>query len=146
MRNDARSAGRASILWGAIGALSSLSLSSQTPARPPQRILGVYGTPTAGHDSVRITENAAGRIGVNLKFYYSNGHTCQLNKDGEWRDDHVAIVADGLDTNRPCRLNLVFENGFVRLKDEGFQCAPVYCGTRGKLDNVRLPKAGPNRK
>jgi hypothetical protein len=119
---------------------------SQVTARPSKRIFGVYGQPTPGHDSIRVGENANGKISVALKLYYSKGHTCQLNQDGEWREDHVAIVADGLDANRQCKLNLFFENGRVVLKDEGLQCAPVYCGARGKLDNVSLPKFSPDRK
>jgi hypothetical protein len=109
-------------------------------AAPNKTILGLYGQPAAGHDSIRVTENAGGRIGVKLKLYYSNGHTCQLNKDGNWMEDHIAIVTDGLDANHPCKLNLFFESRQVLLKDDGLQCAPVYCGTRGKLDNTRLPK------
>jgi len=109
-------------------------------------IFGAYGQPTPGRDSIRITEESNGRIGVNLKLYYANGHTCQLDTDGRWSQDHIAVAAGGLDENRPCKLNLFFENGRVLLKDDGLQCAPVYCGTRGKLDNVSLPKFHPNRK
>jgi hypothetical protein len=39
-------------------------------------------------------------------------------------------------------LNVFFDKGRVRLRDEGYRCAPVYCGTRGKLDDVSLPKSG----
>jgi len=131
---------------GVICTLSSLPVVSQGLARPVKSIFGVYGQATAGHDSVRLTEKANDRIGVNLKLYFSNGHTCQLNQDGKWSEDHVEVVAAGLDANRPCRLNLFFENGRVLLKDEGSLCAPVYCGTRGKLDQASLPKFTPNRK
>ena len=126
--------------------VSSLPVVSQGIASPMKRIFGIYGQPKSGHDSIRVSEESNGRIGVNLKLYYSNGHTCQLNLDGKWSQDHVAVVAEGLDANRPCRLNLFFEERNVRLKDEGLLCAPVYCGTRGKLDNVSLPKFSPNRK
>ena len=139
-------AGRFAVSLGVISAMSSLPVLSQKPTLAPKSVFGVYGQPTAGHDSIEVTEKADGRIGVNLKLYYSNGHTCQLNKDGKWSQDHVAIVAEGLDANRPCRLNLFFENGRVLLKDEGSQCAPVYCGTRGKLDDARLPKFRPKHK
>jgi len=134
-------------IWcGVIGALSSALVFSQVSAGPPQSIFGAYGRLTAGQDSIRVSENANGKIGVALKLYYSTGHTCQLNNAGEWRDDHVAVVADGLDANRPCNLNLFFQKGRVLLKDEGLRCAPVYCGARGKLDGVRLPKSSPKRK
>jgi len=115
-------------------------------SKPPASIFGIYGLVRAGHDSIQVTEKSSSRIGVNLKLYFSSGHTCQLNQDGEWSGDHVAVVAEGLDVNRPCRLDLFFENGRIRLEDKGSYCAPVYCGTRGKLDGVSLAKSSPNRK
>jgi hypothetical protein len=146
MRSYTRAVVRVGISCGVIGAMSSLPVVSQGPAGPAKSIFGVYGRLAAGYDSIQVTEKANGRIGVNLKLYYSNGHACQLNQDGKWSADHVAIVAEGLDANQPCKLNLFFENGRVLLKDERFQCAPVYCGTRGKLDNATLSKFRPNRK
>jgi len=136
---------RLGIAGGVIRILISIHAVSQTPA-PVNSIFGIYGQHTPGHDSIQVTEKANGWIGVNIKLYYANGHTCRLNQDGKWSQDHVAIVAEGLDSNRPCRLNLFFENHRVLLKDEGFQCAPVYCGTRGKLDNASLPKFSLGRK
>ena len=112
-------------------------LESQT--RAPRSIFGLYAPP-AGQDSIRITRRRDGKIGVALKLYYANGHTCQLNKAGEWLDDRVLITAEGLDQNQPCKLEASFSNGHVLLKDDGLRCAPVYCGTRGKLDGVSLPK------
>jgi hypothetical protein len=129
-----------------LGVVSSLPGLSQEAAGPAKSIFGFYGQPTSGHDSIRVTEKSTGQIGVNLKLYYSNGHTCRLNMDGKWDQDHVAIVAEGLETSHPCRLNLFFDNHRVLLKDDGLLCAPVYCGTRGKLDNVSLPKFSPKRK
>lgn len=141
MRNYVSIAGRAGVLCAFMSVMNC-----QATDRPPKSIFGTYGQTTAGHDSIRVSENANNKITVTLKLYYSNGHTCQLNKEGEWSEDHVAIVADGLDTNRPCRLSLFFKKGRVLLKDEGLQCTPVYCGTRGKLDDISLPKFSPNRK
>jgi hypothetical protein len=146
MLNVPRTVAHLGITCGVVGALSSLPLVSQGLPRPSKSVFGVYGQSLAGHDSIRVTQKANGQIAVNLKLYYSNGHTCRLNKEGKWSGDHVAIVADGLDANRPCRLNLFFENQRVLLKDEGFQCAPVYCGTRGKLDDASLPKFKPDHK
>ncbi len=135
---------------GIAGCLMTLFISvpvvSQAPAHPVNSIFGVYGQPAPGHDSIRVTKEAGDRIGVNLKLYYANGHTCRLNKEGKWSQDHVAIVTEGLDANRPCRLNLFFENDRVLVKDDAFQCAQVYCGTRGKLDNASLPKFSSGRK
>ena len=117
----------------------------QKPAQAPQSIFGTYGQTSAGRDSIRITEKPNGKIGVAIRLYFSGGHTCQLNKAGEWREDHLAVVAEGLDASRPCRLNGFFDKGRILLKDEAYQCAPVYCGTRGKLDNVSLPKMSAKR-
>ena len=146
MFNLSRTVAHLGITCGVVGALSSLPLVSQGLTHSIKSVFGVYGQPGAGHDAIRVTEKANGQVAVNLKLYYSNGHTCQLNKAGKWSGDHVAIVAEGLDANAPCRLNLFFENQRVLLKDEGFQCAPVYCGTRGKLDDASLPKFSPDRK
>jgi hypothetical protein len=141
-----RTMARLGIFCGVISVMSSLPVVSQGPTNAIKGIFGVYGRPTAGHDSIQVTEKADGRIGVDLRLYFSNGHTCQLNQNGKWSEDHLAIVAEGLNANQPCRLNLFFDNHRVLLKDEGLQCAPVYCGTRGKLDNASLPKFSPNRK
>jgi len=135
---------------GTAGCVLTLFISipavSQARAHPLNSIFGVYGQPAPGHDSIHVTKETDDQIGVDLKLYYANGHTCRLSKEGKWSQDHVAIVAEGLDANRPCRLNLFFENDRVLLKDEGFQCAPVYCGTRGKLDHASLPKFSPGHK
>jgi hypothetical protein len=132
MRTYRRTLAQLGISCGVITAMS------QSSSAPVKSVFGTYGQP--GHDSIQVTEKPNGRIGVNLKLYFSNGHTCRLSKDGKWSEDHVAIVADGLDANRSCKLNLFFENRRVLLKDDSLQCAPVYCGTRGKLDGVSLPK------
>jgi hypothetical protein len=146
MSHYSRTMARLGLLGAAISAVVPFPAASQMPARPPQSIFGTYGQPSAGHDSIRIGGQANGKIGVAIRLYFSNGHTCQMNKDGEWRDDHIAVIAEGLDASRPCSLNAFFDKGRVLLKDMGYQCAPVYCGTRGKLDNVSLPKTSANRK
>ena len=138
MLSYSRSLARLGISCGVITAMS------QSSTAPVKSVFGLYGQP--GHDRIQVTEKPNGRIGVNLKLYFANGHTCQLDKDGNWSEDHVAIVAEGLDANRSCKLNLFFENRRVLLKDEGLQCAPVYCGTRGKLDGASLTKSSLNRK
>lgn len=130
---------------GIVAAASTLPVSGQGPA-PLKSIFGTYGQPVPGRNSIQITERANGKIGVELKLYYANGHTCKLSKDGEWHQDHVAVVADGIDQSRPCSLNAFFSKDRILLKDDGLQCAPVYCGTRGKLDGVSLPKVNANRK
>ena len=132
--------GRLAILCAAAIA-GALPLATQTHTRAPRSVFGVYGRTADGHDSIRITQKSNGKIGVAIKLYYALGHTCQLNKDGEWRKDHVAVVADGLDPDKPCQLNAYFDKNRVVLKDEGFRCTPVYCGTRGRLDEVSLFKA-----
>jgi hypothetical protein len=126
---------------GVLAGLVSLPATCQTPA-PPQTIFGTYGQSTPGRDSIRITKKPDGKIGVDIKLYYSSGHTCSLNSDGEWRRDRVIVIAEGLEADRSCRLNVLFDKGRIRLKDEGYRCAPVYCGTRGKFDDVSLPKSG----
>lgn len=130
---------RASIL-SLLAGLASLPAVGQTPA-PPLSIFGIYGQSTPGRDSIRITKKPDGKIGVAVRLYYSSGHTCSLTGDGEWREDRIVVIAEGLEANRSCMLNVFFDKGRIRLKDEGYRCAPVYCGTRGKLDDVSLPKS-----
>lgn len=131
---------------GAIVAAACFSIVQSQPRaveHAPESIFGLYAPPsarTAGQDNIRITRRRDGTIDVALKLYYANGHTCQLNKPGEWLGDHVLISAEGLDQNQPCKLEASFSKGHVLLKDDGLRCAPVYCGTRGKLDGVSLPK------
>jgi len=123
-----------------------LPVAGQEPASPRSSIYGLYGQASAGHDSIRVTKKSDGKIAVSIKLYYANGHTCRLSQDGEWHDDHVAILAEGLDEKRPCRLNAFFDKDHILLKDEGFQCAAVYCGTRGRFDGVSLSKFNPKPK
>lgn len=136
-------------LWILLAVSSGLLphvVSGQALAHPSDSVFGIFGQPTAGHDSIRITKKANGKIAVAIKLYYASGHTCQLNKDGEWREDHVTVIADSLEPGQACRLNISFQKDRILLKDEGYRCTPVYCGTRGTLDNVSLPKINPNKK
>lgn len=146
MSRNARATWCLGVLCAVICGVGPLPVASQARARPVPGIFGIYKQPRPGRDSIRVTQRPDGKIAVAIKLYYANGHTCQLNKNGDWREDHVAIVAEGLDAGQSCRLSAFFDNGRILLKDEGFQCTPVYCGTRGKLDNVSLPKFNPNRK
>jgi len=140
MRNFQRILPQAAIIAVFLNGLAQLTL-AQTASAPARSVFGIYGRLAAGRDSIEITPAGGGQIGVDLKLYFANGHTCQLKKDGEWSGDHIAIAAEGLETSRPCHLNLFFEDRRVRLEDQGLQCAPVYCGTRGKLDGVKLSKS-----
>jgi len=118
-------------------------VASQSPAvdAPPKTIFGLYGAAgKAGRDTIHVTPGAAGKVALALKLYYANGHTCALDKEGEWHGDRLVIVAEGLTENEPCKLEASFPAGRIVLKDEGQRCARVYCGTRGKLDAVSLPK------
>ncbi len=125
--------------WAALSA-------SPASGDPPVGVFGVYGQPKPGSDSVRITRKTNGKIAVAIKLYYANGHTCHLNQEGEWQADHVIVQAEGLDVAKPCSLNLYFDKGHVLLRDSNSLCAAVYCGARGKFDQVSLPKAGSRHK
>jgi hypothetical protein len=110
------------------------------PAVPPANIFTSYGVRP---DYVRVTRGNSGRIRVGLRLHFSHGQTCSLNREGDWRGDHVSIAAEGIEPSRPCELKLSFPGGRVLLADEGQRCAQVFCGTRGKLDGVRLPRRRP---
>ena len=115
-----------------------------SPRLPPPSIFGIYGpaskTRRTGRDSIRVTARAQGKVNLALKLYYANGHTCQLDKQGEWQGDRLLVIADGLDPNQSCKLEASFAPGRIHLSDEGQRCAQVYCGTRGKLDGVVMSK------
>ena len=138
LRRTRRIALVARLLCAAIVAACGSPLGSQ-PASAPKNIFGLYSAPR-NSGSVRVTPGGQGKVGLALKLYYANGHTCQLNKQGEWQGDHVLVAADGLDENEPCKLEASFPKGRILLKDPGQRCAQVYCGSRGKLDGVSLPK------
>jgi hypothetical protein len=131
------------LFHGLIAVACWLPLAGQTPSTdlPPKTIFGVYGASRkTGGDSIRVTRAAQGKIALALKLYYANGHTCALNKDAEWHGDHLLLATEGISENEPCKLEAAFPSGRIVLKDEGQRCARVYCGTRGKLDGVSLPK------
>lgn len=131
------------LLFGLIAVACRLPLASQAPPQdaPPKTIFGLYGTAgKAGRDTIRITPGAAGKIALALKLYYANGHTCTMEKEGEWHGDRLVIVAEGLTESEPCKLEAGFPPGRIVLKDESQRCARVYCGSRGKLDAVSLPR------
>lgn len=146
MSRSGRAMATLALVAAARAGLMQSSASGQSSARAPRNIFGTYGQTGAGRDSIRISPQANGKIAMSIRLYFSSGHTCRLERNGEWREDHVAVIAEGLNANHPCMLNAFFDNGRILLKDEGLQCAPVYCGTRGKLDNVGLPKINVNRK
>jgi hypothetical protein len=121
-------------------------LLAQRTTQPPETIFGVYGQSSPGRNSIRVIKRANGRIGLAVKLYYSYGHTCQLEADGEWRDAHLVVMAEGLNPVQSCSLNAYFSRNRISLKDQGLRCTPVYCGTRGKLDDVSLSKSSADRK
>ena len=119
---------------------------SPASSDPPKIIFGVYGQVKPGSDSVRVTRKPNGKIGVAIKLYYANGHTCHLNQEGDWQADHVTVQAEGLDQSKPCSLSLYFDKNRVLLKDPNSLCTAVYCGARGKFDQVSLPKTSSRHK
>ena|SRR5690349_19641363 len=128
----------ANILFGLISLANWFPIPGQSPA--PRTIFGLYGSGRTGRDFVRVMARENGKIGLNLKLYYANGQTCALNKEGEWIGDHLVVAAEGLKENEPCKLEVFFPKGRILFKDEGQRCAQVYCGSRGKLDEVTLPR------
>jgi len=126
---------------GTILAICLLTVAADQPA-PPKAIYGVYGSARKGHNSIRITPAASGKVNVALKLYYANGHTCTLNKEADWQSDHLVITEPGANENETCKMEASFSENRILLKDSGQRCARIYCGTRGKLDAVSLGKTG----
>src|SRR2546425_12410607 len=116
-------------LSGLITAACWFLVAGQPPA-PPKTIFGLYGK--TGRDSIRVTPAAQGKVALRLKLYYANGHTCALDKEGEWHGDHLRVLAEGLTENEPCTIEASFSRGRILLKDEGQPSAPAYLVTPGK--------------
>jgi Fe2+ transport system protein FeoA len=108
-------------------------------AAAPASIFGTYSKPGAP-DSIELKSAAEGKVGIAIRLVYAAGQSCQLEEMGVWKDHKVVVKAGGLTENEPCVLELTFQGGQVRLKDAGLRCSKVFCGTRGTLDEVSLPK------
>jgi len=108
-------------------------------AAAPAGIFGTYSKPGAP-DRIELKSAAAGTVGVAIRLVYPAGQSCQLEKTGVWTGHKVIVKAGGIDENQPCVLELTFQGAQVRLKDAGLRCSRVFCGTRGTLDEVSLPK------
>ena len=125
--------------WAGLVVAVCMSGIAQEGKLPPKSIMGVYRG--VGRGSIRITPGDQGKINFALKLRYANGHTCEMDKPGEWKGERLVVLADGLDPNQSCKLEARFQPGRIQLTDEGQRCAQVYCGTRGKLDGVVLSKS-----
>jgi len=124
-------------LWGSLfcGFAGWAALSAAAPAS----IFGTYSKPGTP-DSIELKSAAAGKVGVAIRLVYAAGQSCQLEETGVWTDHKLIVKAGGLTENEPCVLELTFHGPQVRLKDAGLRCSKVFCGTRGTLDEVSLPK------
>jgi hypothetical protein len=124
-------------LWGSLfcGFAGWAVLSAAAPAS----IFGTYSKPGTP-DSIELKSAAAGKVGVAIRLVYAAGQSCQLEETGVWTDHKLIVKAGGLTENEPCVLELTFHGPQVRLKDAGLRCSKVFCGTRGTLDEVSLPK------
>ena len=108
-----------------------------------QRSASEYGKGTG--DSVRVVPLKSGDVRVELRLTYAGGHSCSAREIGRVSGAGIEVVADSLDESHPCHLFLQPTDSEVRLKDPGGYCAAVFCGTRGTLDGVRLPRRYPAR-
>ena len=124
-------------LWGSL--VCGFSGWAVLSAAAPASIFGTYSKPGVP-DSIELKSAAAGQVGVAIRLVYAAGQSCQLEQVGVWQDHKLIIKADGLTEDEPCVLELTFRGRQVRLKDAGLRCSKVFCGTRGTLDEVSLPK------
>ena len=110
-------------------------------AGAPSSVFGTYAKPGAA-DRIELKPAAPGKVGVTIRLVYDAGQSCQLAETGVWKDNKVVVEAGGLTDDEPCVLEMTFHGRQVRLKDAGLRCSKVFCGTRGTLDEVSLPKRG----
>ena len=130
--------------WLCVGGFAGWAVLS---AAAPASIFGTYSKPGTP-DSIELKSAAAGKVDVAIRLVYAAGQSCQLEQTGIWTDHKLIVKADGLTEDEPCVLELTFHGAQVRLKDAGLRCSKIFCGTRGTLDEVSLPKrvAAPKKK
>ncbi|HUQ90276.1 MAG TPA: hypothetical protein VM120_01265 [Bryobacteraceae bacterium] len=110
-----------------------------TAAEVPKTIFGTYRKAGAA-DTLRISRKSGHRIDVNLRLIYAAGHSCNLRENAVWREDRLVVQSEGVRSGEGCLLEMTFDKGEVRLKDEGLRCSKLYCGSRGTLHNAKLAK------
>lgn len=95
---------------------------------------------SAGHsaDWVHVVPTANDGVWVEVSLLFHNGHTCQLQGDGEWKSNHVLIQKYDAEA---CDLKIHFRAGKAVLSDDG-RCRAMSCGARGAYDGIALPKRG----
>jgi len=66
-----------------------------------------------------------------------------MNGEAEWKENAITLEAEGLESDKPCRLKISFQGGKAALQDIGSRCTPVYCGSRGTFHGVTFQKPVP---
>lgn len=91
-------------------------------------------------NKITILEGTTG-IDVSMELYFFNGHLCEFEGTGAWKDGRV--IVKGNETETKCTFELYSDGRRVtsRVSDEmGIGCH-YYCGARGSLDNAYAEKS-----
>lgn len=130
-----------------------IHLDVSAASEPPSSVFGEYHgagcpskgqpgscLPTGASDRIRILPGEGADALVNVKIVFEKGHSCTLEGEATWVEDHFTLRADGLDPAKPCQLELRLSDSELKLNDAGARCREVYCGTRGAFDGARFKK------
>lgn len=138
-----------------IVAVLATPASAQT-AKPPSRIFGLYSERVsvcfnASADSKRkyecegetanwvlVVPTANNGVWVEVNLLFHNGHTCEFQSNGNWKDDHVLLQKYD---SEACELKVFFKNNKAVLSDDG-RCRAMSCGARGQYDGMSFSKRG----
>jgi hypothetical protein len=128
--------------------IASLSYASSKAELPPQSIFGVYAnrtvvcfsgeTPCEGPvlDYAMVIPTADKQARVDVDLNYSNGHSCHFEAGASWEDNGLTAIGDS-----DCKLRFRFNRNKLTIEDPDGNCRS-YCGARGTLNDVTLPKRG----
>jgi hypothetical protein len=124
---------------------------SSTP-QPPASAFGTYSgakcpTPKpdgcvsgSAKDRVVVSHSKDGKTTASVRVLFEKGFSCSLKGEPQWVSDHFLLQADGLDADKPCKLELQVHKGSMQLRDQDGRCQQVYCGAGAAFDGAHFEK------
>ncbi len=114
-------------------------------AQIPATIYGEYnafgkGTSSTLSKTVTITKSQDFLTKVTIQLSFPQGQSCELEGNANWKANQLTIIADGLETNKPCKLILKIKNNILTLHDIEGKCKEVYCGAGTGFELLKFKK------
>ncbi|MBI3560277.1 MAG: hypothetical protein HY080_00965 [Gammaproteobacteria bacterium] len=107
---------------------------------PPRDPKAEYCSNTTSTDYVIVKPSKKADAHVKIRRVLAQGHTCTLDQDMSWSDGHLTYNAEGIKPDKPCKLELWFKDETLVLKDIGYICRELYCGSRGLFEGGHFEK------